>query len=125
MTLEAGITFVHIAWYFIMVFCSFSGGMTIKTSKHCKVIRVVMAIGTASPDVVMPSTVYWEIHLVVIKCGGHPTRVGRVTAGTIGGEISRLVVGIIGLCIIIHMASKAVGWCVLEITIFMTLRTIL
>ena len=84
-----------------------------------------MAVDTFRPNVVVFSAVDGEIHIVVIEGSRHPARVGGMALNTVGREVRRLVVWISGCGIIVRMAGKTVGGCIVEISILMAGVTIL
>ncbi len=84
-----------------------------------------MAVDTFRPNVVVLSAVDWEIHIVVIEGRRHPARVGGMALDTVGWEVRCLVVWIIGCDIIVRMAGKTIGWCIVEISVLMAGVTVL
>lgn len=85
--------------------------VTLETGILGIVAWIVMAFHTIVPYLSLPvlSTVNGEILAVMIEFRWSPARIGGMASSTIGREVCRYVVGILGAVIIILMAVDTIG----------------
>ncbi|MAN59357.1 MAG: hypothetical protein CMC08_05925 [Flavobacteriaceae bacterium] len=125
MALKARIALVHISGDILMLICRFSRRMAAQAIKNRKIVRVGMAVGARSPNIIVLTAVNGEVFPIVVKICGGPSRVRCMALYAICGEVCGLVIWIIRIVIVDAVAFKAIGWGVAKVSVTVALVAIL
>jgi len=107
---QAGGAFVDVSIYVIVFLVCFGVLVAYRTAEYRKIGWIGMTIHALIPFTLVLTAVNGEIIGIVLrKRSGHPSGVGGVAGGTIGGEVCVYVVWVKGPGVIRLVAGRTIG----------------